>query len=123
MLKTPQYPYMYRVDSKYEAMMDMIQLILCLVYIVVIGVGILVGYIFLENTTINRGYYIDNYLNAGEQPIKLNEIVLHHFGNLVMIIPIVLRVIYLLYTNIVCKIILNQHQIVVKDVSNLMDIC
>jgi len=47
-------------------------LIVCsILYLLLVGSGILIGYIYLANKSINRGYYIDNYLNLGETPVTL----------------------------------------------------
>lgn len=114
-LKTSQYPYQYRSGQYFVTLIDTILIICSLLYLLIVGAGILIGYIYLANDSISHGYYINTYLDLGERPIHLAEIVLHHFGNLVMLVPLLLRVVYLLFVACSAKIIGKKIGVKIKD--------
>ena len=60
------------------------------------GISILIGYIYTN--TMNKGYYIENYINSVN--IDMLKIFLYHLTNYIMFIPIFLRIIYLMYLSI-----------------------
>jgi hypothetical protein len=88
----------------------------------VIGVGVLMGYINLTNTSMANVYYIDNYLTTTTMPVSLGQIVMYHFGNFVMIIPILLKVAYLLYVNLMGFVISKKLNIKIKDMNMISDL-
>lgn len=49
------------------------------------------------------------------------EIVLHHFGNLIMIVPILIRISYLLYVNLAGRIANSKMNIQIKDYNMLAE--
>lgn len=98
-------------------------MIICsILYLLVIGVGVLIGYINLSNTAMSSVYYIDNYLTTTSMPISLGLIVMYHFGNFVMIVPILLKVAYLLYVNLMGLVISKKLNIKIKDMNMISDL-
>lgn len=49
------------------------------------------------------------------------EIVLHHFGNLIMIVPILIRISHLLYVNLAGRIANSKMNIQIKDYNMLAE--
>lgn len=121
-LKASQYPFQYRRTHTIVKIIDIILIVCSALYLLVVGSGILIGYIYLANRSIVRGYHIDPYLSIGETPITLAQIVLHHFANLIMIVPIILRVSYLLYVNIAGRIIGSKLNIKFNDYNMITEI-
>lgn len=93
-----------------------------MLYLLVVGAGVLIGYIYLANGSIARGHHIDPYLSLGEKPITLAQIVLHQFANLIMVVPLLLRVSYLLYVNMAGRIIGSKLNIRFKDYNMITEI-
>lgn len=100
-LKTSQYPYQYRNRYTMDHFIDMVLIFCSITYLILVGCGILIGYIYTASSSFKRGYYIQNYLSLGQTPVAISEITLHHFGSLIMVVPILLRVNYLIYINII----------------------
>ena len=91
-----------------------------LTYILLVGLSILIGYVFIKNPAFNKGYYIEDYLDAFKTnphklPVTLPELTLHHIANLIMVIPILLKIMYLLYLNIVGRTIRSITNVQFKD--------
>lgn len=107
-LKTSQYPYQYRNKYTMNYFIDMLLLFCSIIYLILVGSGILIGYIYIASSSVNRGYYIQTYLSLGQTPVTISEITLHHFGNLIMVVPIILRIIYLIYINIIGRRVGNN---------------
>lgn len=121
-LKASQYPFQYRSNHTVVKIIDIVLVVCSVLYLLVVGAGILIGYIYLANGSIVRGHHIDPYLSLGEKPITLAQIVLHQFANLIMVVPILLRVLYLLYVNIAGRIISSKLNIRFKDYNMITEI-
>ena len=112
-LKSSQFPLQYLTSHVHSLIIQKILLICSLAYILIACIGILTGYIHLTSSTITRGTYLTDYQNNWYT--NIGHITLHHFTNYIMFIPILLRVMYLLYIAIQTKILENRTGIIVKD--------
>jgi len=97
-------------------------LISSILYLLVVGTGILIGYINLTNSALSSVYYIDNYVTLLNSPVTLGKLTMYHFGNFVMIIPIILKVSYLLYVNLMGLMISKKLNIKIKDMNMISDL-
>ena len=119
-LKNSQYPLQYRPATPTSRLLDYLLVFSIVVYVLVTGVGVLIGFIFLNNPIFNRGYYIDDYI-VDASPVTLKELTLHHICNLVMIVSILLKLIYLVYLNIMGRVVGSKIGVRIKDMEMITE--
>ena len=125
-LKNSQYPFQYRKPTPLLTLLDYLLIVTLLAYLAITCVGVLIGYIFLYNPAFNRGYYIDNYLDefsaqSNTQPVTMKELTLHHIANYIMVVSIFAKVLYLLYLNIIGRIVESKVGVEVRDMETLTE--
>lgn len=67
----------------------------CIIFIALFSAEIAIGDVYLSSTALDRGYYLENFKSSAN--VTLPKIIMYHYTNFIIFIPLLLKVIYLIF--------------------------